>query len=213
MVDGDPRAAATPAVTGASAARPSAKAKPTTYDDLDEDTRVLTRRQTSFEIDRGFEELSAAEPEILDESTDRAPKVVVSPKLAGAPLPAEAPAPSAKQPKPEETSLSVTASHPVGWKVPDAAFPDSSQTRTDLRAPVLDIPPPRPSAPVAAPKKAETSLAVRVALLATGTSGDVRVIAVEPGVAPPEGALVVWIVPASGEADAVLRLLGVEPSR
>jgi hypothetical protein len=141
------------------------------WDDLDEDTRVISARERPRdEIDQALARLRAA------------------------PAP---PAPASPQATPgsrDDAASSTTHPGAADWRPNDTVSPIQAAERAPVAAPE-------------SPRKLDTLPSLRVAVLATGIAGEVRLISLDATEVPPPGAALAVLVPLSAaDGDAISRL-------
>jgi hypothetical protein len=165
-------------------------------DDLDEDTRVLsTKRGTGDDLDRAFEKLR----------NEPVHEGAASPKHRAQPVHDEQTDSGTSAPSSARTSPNT-----AGWRPP----PESQAGRSSPSEPLAE----RPSAgargaaisrAVPAPRRFDTLSALRVAVLATTTPGEVRLIALDAADEAPPGAALAVLVPLSAaDGESVVKLFG-----
>jgi hypothetical protein len=232
-----------------------------TFDDLDEDTRVLSTKGSNDLVDQAFERLRASPPSsraeaapvsatvpapvavpqapavpaesILAEDTPDERTVVGTPAFAQQEAAAlltdtrrvepalyeavvrqserrstpEAPVdgvPSAAKPAGDAVEPAPISSSGAPTERPPAA---PATTPGFAFAPAPRAPVDRPAAAAPAHRRFDTIPSVRVAVLATGTAGEVRLIALDGADDPPPGAALAILVPiGASDAEAVARL-------
>jgi hypothetical protein len=137
------------------------------WDDLDEDTRVISARdRPRDEIDQALARLRAAPPP---------------------PPPTEPARPREDLPPASSTSVSSAAE----WRPNDTVSPIQAA----------------PAAVQAPPRRLDTLPSLRVAVLATGIAGEVRLISLDAAEAPPPGAALAVLVPLSAaDGESITRL-------
>lgn len=141
------------------------------WDDLDEDTRVISARERPRdEIDQALARLRAA----------------------------PAPPPPAEPAKAQDSTPAASSTNPgaADWQPNDTVSP--IQAAAAERA---------PAAAQAPPRRLDTLPSLRVAVLATGIAGEVRLISLDATESPPPGAALAVLVPLSAaDGDAITRL-------
>lgn len=173
-------------------------AAPSIWDDPDEDTRVISNKTRGDELEQALTRLRATPaPQGTDprRSTPTPGPVTPAPPMAHAdpPRPSEAAKPAA---------IIAEESTSDGPGVAPASSRTAPSGATERPPPLVAIAPPPP-------KRLDTLPALRVAVLATGIAGEVRLISLDAGDEPPPGAAVAVLVPMSAaDGEAVARLFG-----
>jgi hypothetical protein len=233
-------------VDGGSAQRPPVeKTRPMraldapTFDDLDEDTRVLSTKTSNDIVDQAFQRLRASPPSspgiaapvqapqagegILAEDTPEERTVVGTPSFAqqeaaallagrrgaGAPAEAHRAEGSASRADARETPEPAYRPAPTPPPISSSGTPTERPPAVPHAAPGFSLAGPPLATTVRAPaqKRLDTIPAVRVAVLATGSAGEVRLIALDGADDPPPGAALAILVPlGASDAEAVARL-------
>jgi hypothetical protein len=173
------------------------------FDDLDEDTRVLSAKHASHdEIDGALARLRA-EPVSSGAS-------VSSRSVPSAPLtePMRAPVDGHGGQGARSFHEELTTDGTVG-NGPTSAPTSPSTNRWQPRAEAgsqTERPPAGDAAPTPAPKRLETLPALRVAVLGTGVAGEVRLISLGNDEPPPGAAVAVLVPLTAADGEAVARL-------
>ena len=164
--------------------------QPSIWDDADEDTRVISGKSRGDELEQALTRLRTA-PAPVPHGTEPAPKAQASLDDSDEIIVHE-----------ESTSDGTALNQPA------SGAPASGTTAPGHAAPShMTERPVAGSTPSPAPKRLDTLPALRVAVLATGIAGEVRLISLNAGDEPPPGAAVAVLVPMSAaDGEAVARL-------
>jgi hypothetical protein len=165
------------------------QAQPATiFDDLDEDTRVISNKhRATDEIDQALERLRTA------------------PAVPPAPLTEPMRAPSMHDDMTTVGPLVPVLDNRGAAPGRPASSDGSPSTERPASSAHIEVAP----APKPGSKRLDTLPALRVAVLGTGIAGEVRLISLDANDEPPPGAAVAMLVPLSGaDGEAVARLFG-----
>jgi hypothetical protein len=189
--------------------------QPQTFDDLDDVTRVLegspalkapavpgARKGTVQQIDDDFRRMLGSRPSLTDElsySEDDADERTDA-RIPLMPVDAPAPPPVAEgRPEPRAEAVPAPVSPPSPVPVPAPQAPAAVTPRPELLAPPTET----------TSRRVAPLLSFRVAILATGTPGEVRLVALDGAGQAPEGAAQAILVPLSAaDGEMVAKLFG-----